>query len=280
LEKSSKKEGRPIHLEMSVETEKVEEKKIEEIKEEDSKEEIKKEDKENSSKEKNKKEGEEESSDDEPPPLEKTDNVQEESAPKEGGEGKGKGKQTRGEKKSRKAMQKLGMKPFPGIIRVTVKRSPNVLFVIQKPDVYKSQSDTYIIFGEAKIEDLSTNPALNAVRQIEKETEKKSPEGEEEPPALVQSTEPSATTLDASTTEPSAPTPDTKTPAPTSSSQTPPAETSQEKTTPASPSEGKIGNDIEVVMNQANVSREVAVEALKKAKGDYVDAIMDLQKLK
>lgn len=37
-----------------------------------------------------------------------------------------KGKQTRGEKKSRKAMQKLGMKSVPGIIRVTIKKSKTV----------------------------------------------------------------------------------------------------------------------------------------------------------
>ncbi len=35
-----------------------------------------------------------------------------------------------------------------------------ILFVIQKPDVFKSPaSDTYIIFGEAKIEDLSAQAA-------------------------------------------------------------------------------------------------------------------------
>lgn len=57
---------------------------------------------------------------------------------------------------SRKAMQKLGMKPMSGIVRVTIKKSKNILFVISKPDVFKSPvSDTYIIFGEAKIEDLS-----------------------------------------------------------------------------------------------------------------------------
>ena len=38
----------------------------------------------------------------------------------------GKAKQSRSEKKSRKAMSKLGMKPVPGIIRVTVKKSKNV----------------------------------------------------------------------------------------------------------------------------------------------------------
>eukprot|EP00536_Pseudo-nitzschia_multiseries_P012307 jgi/Psemu1/31666/gm1.31666_g len=62
--------------------------------------------------------------------------------------------QNRNEKKARKAMLKLGMKPVPGILRVTVKKSKNVLFAINKPDVFKATSgDTYVIFGEAKSED-------------------------------------------------------------------------------------------------------------------------------
>ena len=53
-------------------------------------------------------------------------------------------------------MQKLGMKGVPDVIRVTVKKSKNILFAISNPDVFKSpNSDTYVIFGEAKIEDLS-----------------------------------------------------------------------------------------------------------------------------
>jgi nascent polypeptide-associated complex subunit alpha len=43
----------------------------------------------------------------------------------EAGTGKG-GKQSKPEKKSRKAMQKLGMKPVPGVARVTIKKSKNV----------------------------------------------------------------------------------------------------------------------------------------------------------
>eukprot|EP00884_Botryococcus_braunii_P003277 jgi/Botrbrau1/12950/Bobra.154_2s0010.2 len=77
------------------------------------------------------------------------------------------GKQSRSEKKSRKAMQKLGMKPVPGISRVTIKKSKNILFVINKPDVFKSPaSDTYIIFGEAKIEDLSAQAAAQQAEQF------------------------------------------------------------------------------------------------------------------
>merc|ERR1712205_243350 len=79
----------------------------------------------------------------------------------------GKGKQSRSEKKSRKAMQKLGMKPVPGVIRVTIKKSKAILFVIAKPDVFKSPaSDTHIIFGEAKIEDLSAQAQSQAAEQF------------------------------------------------------------------------------------------------------------------
>ncbi len=66
------------------------------------------------------------------------------------------GRQNRNEKKARKAMQKLGMRPVPGVLRVTVKKSKNVLFVINQPDVFKSpNADTYVVFGEAKSEDSS-----------------------------------------------------------------------------------------------------------------------------
>ena len=76
-------------------------------------------------------------------------------------------KQTRAEKKARKAIAKLGLKPVPGILRVTIRKSKNILFVIQKPDVYKSPaSDTYIVFGEAKIEDLSQKAQIAAANQF------------------------------------------------------------------------------------------------------------------
>lgn len=112
--------------------------------------------------------------------------------------GKARGKQNRSEKKARKAMQKLGMKPVAGIVRVTVKKAKNVilsfiysivmvfgfllniqltqlthtlyhqiLFVISKPDVFKSPaSETYVIFGEAKIEDINSQAQQQAAEQF------------------------------------------------------------------------------------------------------------------
>ena len=77
------------------------------------------------------------------------------------------GKQNRNEKKARKAVQKLGMKAVPSIMRVTVKKSKNILFVISKPDVHKSpSSNTYVIFGEAKIEDLSAQAQQQAAERF------------------------------------------------------------------------------------------------------------------
>merc|ERR1719378_555161 len=75
-------------------------------------------------------------------------------------------KQNRGEKKCRKVVSKLGLKPVPGIIRITIRKSKNILFVISKPDVLKApNSDTYIIFGEAKIEDMAQSAMQRAMQQ-------------------------------------------------------------------------------------------------------------------
>ncbi|CAL8471580.1 g11122 [Coccomyxa elongata] len=146
-------------------------------------------------------------------------------------------KQSRSEKKSRKAMQKLGMKPVPGITRVTIKKSKNILFVIQKPDVLKSpNSDTYVIFGEAKIEDLSAQANAQAAEQFVAK----------EQPSIADTKAESA------------------------------AQADEEDDEGEVDESGVEANDIELVMTQANVSRKKAVKALKSADGDIVSAIMEL----
>lgn len=81
--------------------------------------------------------------------------------------GKGEHKANRAEKKSRKAVSKLGMKPVSGIVRVTIKKGSNVLFIVAEPEVHKAPgSDTYIVFGECKIEDLSAQAQASAAQQL------------------------------------------------------------------------------------------------------------------
>ncbi len=68
------------------------------------------------------------------------------------------------------------MRPLPGITRVTIRKSKNILFVIAQPDCFKSpNSDTYIIFGEAKMEDLSASATSRAAEQFKKAPETAKP---------------------------------------------------------------------------------------------------------
>merc|ERR1711988_1078069 len=154
----------------------------------------------------------------------------------------GKGKQSRSEKKSRKAMQKLGMKPVPGIIRVTVKKSKNILFVIKEPDVFKTSSDnpkspaTYIVFGKAEIEDLSAQATSAAVEQF------KAP----------------GAGLDVGVDD------------------VPKVEAAEGDDDGDEDAGDLDENDIELVVKQAGVTKAKAIKALKSNDNDVVNAIMAL----
>ncbi|XP_061952502.1 nascent polypeptide-associated complex subunit alpha-like protein 2 [Populus nigra] len=151
----------------------------------------------------------------------------------------GSSKQSRSEKKSRKAMLKLGMKPVTGVSRVTIKRTKNILFFISKPDVFKSpNSETYVIFGEAKIEDLSSQLQTQAAQQFRMP--------------------------DMSSMLP-------KSDASTAAASAPPEEEEEEVD-----DTGVEPRDIDLVMTQAGVSRTKAVKALQTNNGDIVSAIMEL----
>merc|ERR1712195_167132 len=164
-------------------------------------------------------------------PVEVVDDVEDDS--------KGRAKQSRSEKKSRKAMQKLGMKPVPGIGRVTVKKSKNILFVIKDPDVFKMNDSnpkgpqTFIVFGKAEIEDLSQQATNAAVEQF------KPPTGDSKPAAEA------VDELDGDDD--------------------------------GDEDAGDLDeNDIELVVKQAGVSRAKAIKALELNDKDVVNAIMAL----
>jgi len=149
-------------------------------------------------------------------------------------------KQSRGEKKARKIMSKLGLKQITGVNRVTIRKSKNILFVITKPDVYKNPaSDTYIVFGEAKIEDLSQQAQMAAAEKF------KAPE--------IPSGDSQAASSNFQATIPE-----------------------DEEDGEEVDSTGIEDKDIELVMSQANVSKNKAVKALRKTENDIVNAIMDL----
>jgi len=171
----------------------------------------------------------------------------------------GKGKQSRAEKKSRKAMLKLGMRPVPGVVRVTMRRSKNVLFVIQNPDVMKSPaSDSYVIFGEAKIEDAGASQAAQVARQFA-------------PPAAPATPSPSGSADAAEASAAAA----SKADAGAKGAAGKGAAAADDDGEPVDET-GVEAKDVELVMTQASVSRAKAVKALKESEGDIVSAIMSL----
>merc|ERR1711872_1169079 len=140
--------------------------------------------------------------------------------------------------KAGKAMSKLGLKPVTGVTRVTIRKSKNILFVINRPDVFKSPaSDTYIVFGEAKIEDLNQQAQMAAAEKFRD----KPTAGPGDMPSTV--------------------------------SQPIQEESEEEEEEDETGVEQK---DIELVMSQANVSKPKAIRALKNNGNDIVNAIMEL----
>jgi nascent polypeptide-associated complex subunit alpha len=172
-------------------------------------------------------------------------------------------KQTRSEKKARKAMAKLGLRPIQGILRVTIRKSKNILFVIQKPDVYKSPaSDTYIVFGEAKIEDLSQRAQIAAANQFKNIGQNPTTNNQ----TLNDQTNPLTNNDKVQTDKNTNIQINNKT------------ETIQEEDDEDEQvdSEGIEENDIQLVMSQSKTSRSKAIKALRKCNNDIVNAIMEL----
>lgn len=144
-------------------------------------------------------------------------------------------------------MSKLGLKPVAGINRVTMRKTKTIIFVISKPDVYKSPaSDTYIVFGEAKVEDLSHQAQMAAADKFK----------------LNQAQAAAAAAAAGSTGESAA-----------AAKPTPIAEEEEEGEVDATGIEEK---DIEIVVTQANVSRNKAIKALRNSNNDIIAAIMEL----
>jgi len=160
-------------------------------------------------------------------------------------------KQSRSEKKARKAMGKLGLKPVPGVTRVAIRKSKQMLFVINKPEVFKNTtSDTYVVFGEAKIEDMNSSAQAQAAKRIDEMAQRKT---------VAQQAAQSIITPTEKLTE-----------------DDPEDDDCDEDCEELAKKHGLEDKDIELVMNQANKDRPKAIKALCKHDKDIVNAIMEL----
>ncbi|KAL9185006.1 hypothetical protein ACHAXT_002783 [Thalassiosira profunda] len=152
----------------------------------------------------------------------------------------------RNEKKARKMMSRLGMRPVHGIARATVKMSGDRgYFFLDAPDVFVSTSGKeYVMFGEARQGGSGGFPDANAAQAAQQ----RAAMAQQQAAMAAAGGMPSVEEVDEDV-------PDLE-------------ETAGEESVEA--------KDIELVMGQASCTRAKAVAALRENDGDLVNAIMSL----
>jgi len=160
---------------------------------------------------------------------------------------------SKNEKKARELIKKLNLKQIKGVSRVTFKQRGNLIYAIDQPDVYKSAAGTYVVFGEAKVDDMNQRLAEAQAAQAQAQGQAQAEEEE------VADKSPESITADLEK-----------------------ASLNQNKVEEVVDEEGEVdesgldASDIAIIVEQTQVSRAKAVAALRKHKGDMVNAIMDL----
>ncbi|OII75590.1 uncharacterized protein cubi_02111 [Cryptosporidium ubiquitum] len=80
----------------------------------------------------------------------------------------------KGEKKNRKLVQKLGLKPMSDFEKVVVRGARGLSFQIVNPEVYcVPGTKSYIVFGDAKLEDRNTASQAAALANATSQLEQK-----------------------------------------------------------------------------------------------------------
>ena len=151
-------------------------------------------------------------------------------------------KASRGEKKFKKAMMKMGLKPMEGFTRATLKTTKSMLLYIDNPFVMTTgvNEHNYLIFGEAKIFDFKNALSKEKMQKFNKgRTAKES----NVPETVVEEQE-----------------------------EVKEDEVKEEKEEEID--ESKFNEeDIKSIMDYSKCDRQAAVKALAKANGDVIDAI-------
>lgn len=152
-------------------------------------------------------------------------------------------KLNRGEKKCRKALLKIGMKQFAGVTRVTLRKRDGLIFVVNDPEVLRSDGDgkSFAVFGELKLEDPNT--------RMQQSEAKKFAEGQ-------------LAAAQANAAKASAPKKED-------------AKASDEAPLPE---DGLTASHIDMVMDHTSCSRNEAIRALRETNDDMINAVMKLTK--
>lgn len=175
----------------------------------------------------------------------------------------------RGEKKARKQLiGKLDMKLMPQVKRLTLRRGQQI-FAIDLPEVYQCSDNEFVVFGEVRAQNSDIfQQYANAMMQRQGGKPMAGPEDLDEEQAermLAQLERDNPAAVRAAKATLNLPTEDI-------------TETAHDDSAALSSPlpEGVDEKDVAIVMSQASVSRQRAIDELFKQKGDIVNAIMEL----
>lgn len=167
---------------------------------------------------------------------------------------------SKNEKKARELIKKLNLKQIKGITRVTFKQRGNLIYAIDQPDVFRSAAGTYVVFGEAKVDDMNKRIAEAQQQQAQQEAlSKAAGETGEAGEAGQEDKSQEAITADLEN-----------------------ASLNANKIEEEEADDGEVdesgldAKDIDIIVEQTQVSRSKAVKALRAHDGDMVNAIMEL----
>ena len=145
---------------------------------------------------------------------------------------------SKGEKKARKALEKIGLEEVHDVVEFSIRRMGSK-FIIMQPAVYKLPgSEHYVVYGEPRNDFMDTKTRL-LLQQLQG----------------MQETSPATTTAEEPKKEDS------------------PAQETAVEDDGYVPEEG----DVEMLMKQANTTHDKAYAALKKTHGDLVNAFFEFQ---
>lgn len=166
---------------------------------------------------------------------------------------------SKNEKKARELIKKLNLKQIKGITRVTFKQRGNLIYAIDQPDVFRSAAGTYVVFGEAKVDDMNKRIAEAQQQQAQQEALAKAA-GEAGEAGEAEAEDKSQESITADLERASLAN-----------------KVEEEEADDGEVDEsGLDAKDIDIIVEQTQVSRGKAVKALRKHDGDMVNAIMEL----
>ena len=153
-------------------------------------------------------------------------------------------KASRGERKFKKAMMKLGLKPMEGFTRATLKTGKNMMLYIDNPFIMNTGANehNYIIFGEPKLLDFKSALSSDKLKKFQ---ESRKADDKNVPDTIKEVDEGEN------------------------------AEAAKEEFhIEEEVEEGKYPEeDIKSIIEYSNCDRKAAIRALAKAGGDVIDAI-------